>query len=66
MAAMAIIMGEHVRVRLDDNIFVRRQPARNAELVAKVVRLADELERPLPTPDEARALRLEGKDAVNF
>jgi 3-keto-5-aminohexanoate cleavage enzyme len=57
-----------VRVGLEDNIFVRRrQLARNHELVEKVARLADELERPVATPDEARQmLGLKGKDAVNF
>jgi uncharacterized protein (DUF849 family) len=68
MASMAIIMGGHVRVGLEDNIFVRRrQLARNHELVEKVIRLANELERPIATPDEARAmLGLKGKNAVNF
>lgn len=68
MAVMAIILGGHVRVGLEDNIYVRRrQLARNHELVEKVVRLAEELERPIATPDEMRAmLGLKGKDAVNF
>lgn len=68
MAAMAIIMGGHVRVGLEDNIFVRRRTlARNHELVEKVVRLANELEREIATPDEMRTmLGLKGKDAVNF
>jgi uncharacterized protein (DUF849 family) len=68
MAAMAIVMGGHVRVGLEDNLFVRRrQLATNAELVAKVVRLADELERELATPGEARALLgLKGSAAVQF
>ncbi len=68
MASMGIIMNGHVRVGLEDNIFVRRRElARNHELVQKVVRLADELEREIATPDEARAmLNLKGLDAVNF
>ena len=68
MAAMAIIMGGHVRVGLEDNIFVRRrQLARNHELVEKVVRLANELERPIATSEEMREmLGLKGKDAVDF
>jgi len=68
MAAMAIIMGGHVRVGLEDNIFVRRrQLATNAQLVEKVVRLADELEREIATPDEARAmLGLKGLKAVDY
>ena len=65
---MAIIMGGHVRVGLEDNIFVRRrQLATNAQLVEKVVRLADELEREIATPDEARAmLGLKGLNAVDY
>ena len=68
MAVMAIIMGGHVRVGLEDNIFVRRRVlARNHELVEKVVRLANELERPIATPDDIRKmLELKGKEAVGF
>jgi uncharacterized protein (DUF849 family) len=68
MAAMAIMMGGHVRVGLEDNIFVgRRQLGTNAQLVEKVVRLAKEFEREIATPDEMRAmLGLKGSAEVNF
>ena len=68
MAAMAIMMGGHVRVGLEDNIYQRRGVlATNPQLVEKVVRLANEFEREIATPDEARAmLGLKGYDAVNF
>lgn len=68
MAAMAIMLGGHVRVGLEDNIFVRRgELATNAQLVEKTVRLAREFEREIATPDEARAmLGLKGADAVNY
>ena len=68
MATMGIIMNGHVRVGLEDNIFVRRRElAKNDELVAKVVRLANELEREVATPDEMREmLGLKGLDAVDF
>jgi uncharacterized protein (DUF849 family) len=57
MAAMAIMLGGHVRVGLEDNIFVRRgQLAKNADLVEKVVRLAREFEREIAGPDEMRAM----------
>lgn len=67
-APMAIVMGGHVRVGLEDNLFVRRRElATNRQLVEKVVRLADELEREVATPDEARAmLGLKGSAAVAF
>jgi uncharacterized protein (DUF849 family) len=68
MAAMGIIMGGHVRVGLEDNIFVRRGVlATNADLVEKVKRIAAEFEREIATADEARAiLGLKGLDSVNF
>jgi uncharacterized protein (DUF849 family) len=68
MAAMAIMMGGHVRVGLEDNIFVgRRQLGTNPQLVEKVVRLAKEFDREIATPEEARALLgLKGSAAVNF
>ncbi|MEM7117214.1 MAG: 3-keto-5-aminohexanoate cleavage protein [Chloroflexota bacterium] len=68
MATMGIIMNGHVRVGLEDNIFVRRRElAKNHELVEKVVRLANELEREIATPDDMREiLGLKGLDAVNF
>jgi uncharacterized protein (DUF849 family) len=68
MAAMAIMMGGHVRVGLEDNIFVRRRVlATNVDLVEKVKRIAAEFEREIAAPDEAREmLGLKGLDAVNF
>jgi 3-keto-5-aminohexanoate cleavage enzyme len=57
MAALAIVMGGHVRVGLEDNIYYRKgELATNEQLVARVARLAAELERPLATPDEARQI----------
>jgi 3-keto-5-aminohexanoate cleavage enzyme len=54
-------MGGHCRVGLEDNLFYGyRQLATNAQLVERVVRLANELQREVATPDEARAmLRIE-------
>jgi uncharacterized protein (DUF849 family) len=69
VATLAIMMGGHVRVGLEDNIFVRRGvlAKSNAELVRKIVRLAEELERPVATPDEARKiLGLKGIENVNY
>jgi uncharacterized protein (DUF849 family) len=68
MAAMAIILGGHVRVGLEDNIFVRRKVlATNVDLVKKVKRLADEFEREIANPDEARQmLGLKGLAGVSY
>lgn len=68
-AALAIMMGGHVRVGLEDNIFIekKRLAKSNAELVEKVVRIAREFDREIATPDEARKiLNLKGKDKVDF
>lgn len=69
LATMAIMMGGHVRVGMEDNIFIERRvlAKSNAELVEKVVRIAKELGREIATPDEARAiLGLKGNDKVNY
>ena len=58
MTTMGIIMGGHVRVGLEDNIYLAEgDPAKsNVELVEKVVRIAKELDREIATPDEAREI----------
>jgi uncharacterized protein (DUF849 family) len=69
LATLSIMMGGHVRVGFEDNIFVRKGvlAKSNAELVEKVVRIARELDREIATPDEARQiLGLKGKDKVNY
>jgi len=68
-ATLAILMGGHVRIGFEDNIFLEKGvlAKSNAELVEKVVRIARELGREIATPDEARSiLGLKGKDRVNF
>jgi 3-keto-5-aminohexanoate cleavage enzyme len=57
MAMAALAMGGHVRVGLEDNIYYSKgRLASNEELVARVVRLASELGRPVATPAQAREL----------
>jgi 3-keto-5-aminohexanoate cleavage enzyme len=57
MAMAALAMGGHVRVGLEDNIYYAKgRLATNEELVARVARLAEELGRPVATPDQARAI----------
>ncbi len=58
MAALAIIMGGHVRVGFEDNIYLDKgvMAKSNGELVEKVVRLAKELGREIATPAEAREI----------
>jgi 3-keto-5-aminohexanoate cleavage enzyme len=55
LAAAAIAMGGHVRVGLEDNLFLPDgSAASNPMLVEKVVRIAREMGRDIATPDEAR------------
>jgi 3-keto-5-aminohexanoate cleavage enzyme len=57
MAMVAIVMGGHVRVGLEDNLhYSRGRLARNEELVARVARIAAEAGRPVATPNQARKL----------
>lgn len=56
VAAMA--MGGHVRTGLEDNLFYHKGvlAESNAQLVARLVRIADEMGRPVATPDQAREI----------
>lgn len=54
----SILLGGHVRVGFEDNIFVEKDKlARdNAQLVAKIVRIARELAREIASPAETRRM----------
>ncbi|MFH0737742.1 MAG: 3-keto-5-aminohexanoate cleavage protein [Candidatus Micrarchaeota archaeon] len=55
----AILMGGHVRVGLEDNLFMdyeKAVPATNEMLVKRIARVAGELGRPVATPKEARRI----------
>jgi 3-keto-5-aminohexanoate cleavage enzyme len=58
LTTLATLMGGHVRVGLEDNVyFARRQKAKsNAELVQRAVRIAHELNRPVATAEQARSM----------
>lgn len=58
MITMAIILGCHVRVGMEDNIYIGKgQLAEsNAEFVEKVVQLATDLGREIATPMQARRM----------
>ncbi len=58
LATMAIVLGGHVRVGFEDNIYYSKGvlAQSNAQLVERVVRIAKELEREVATPDEAREI----------
>jgi 3-keto-5-aminohexanoate cleavage enzyme len=58
MTTLALILGGHVRVGLEDNVYFRRgELARsNAQLVERTARLARELGREVATPQQARQM----------
>lgn len=58
LTTMAMILGGHVRVGFEDNVYYRRGELAesNAQLVERTARIADELQRPIATPDEARRI----------
>lgn len=58
MATAAILLGGHVRVGLEDNIYLKKGvlAKSNVELVEKVVRIATELGREIATPNDARRI----------
>lgn len=63
------LMGGHVRVGLEDSLFIERgvMAASNAEQVEKIVRILREMGREPATPTEARdMLGLKGSDRVEF
>ena len=69
VATLAIIMGGHCRVGLEDNLYMSKgvYAKSNAEQVERMVKIARELGREIATPDEARQmLNLKGKDKVKL
>ena len=58
MATLAIVLGGHVRVGFEDNIFLRRGELAdsNAHFVQRVAAIARLHDRPLASPDEARSM----------
>jgi uncharacterized protein (DUF849 family) len=55
----SLLMGGHVRTGLEDNLYYdydKSRPATNEELVKRIVRIANEIGRPVATPADAREL----------
>ncbi|KMW60410.1 hypothetical protein AIOL_000565 [Candidatus Rhodobacter oscarellae] len=69
LAATASQMGGHVRVGLEDSLFISRGKLAesNAQQVTKIRRIVEDLGNEVATPDEAREiLDLKGGDRVAF
>lgn len=58
LGVMAIILGGHVRVGFEDNVFYSKGilAESNAQLVSRIVRVARELGREVAAPDETRRI----------
>jgi 3-keto-5-aminohexanoate cleavage enzyme len=58
LTTLATLMGGHVRVGLEDNVYYSRgrKAVSNAEFVQRAVRIAQDLNRPVATPAEARQM----------
>jgi 3-keto-5-aminohexanoate cleavage enzyme len=58
MTVMSILLGGHVRVGMEDNVYYARgrKLKGNAEAVARIVRIAREMGREVATPQQARQM----------
>lgn len=58
LGVLAIALGGHVRVGFEDNVYYRKGElaSSNAQLVERIARISREMDRPVATPAEARAL----------
>jgi 3-keto-5-aminohexanoate cleavage enzyme len=58
LTTLATLMGGHVRVGLEDNVYYARgqKAESNAQLVERTVRIAHELNRPVATRAQARSI----------
>jgi 3-keto-5-aminohexanoate cleavage enzyme len=58
MTTFAILLGGHIRVGLEDNVYYKRgeKAKSNAQLVERAARLANELNRGVATPAQARQM----------
>ncbi len=62
ISMMAMAMGGHVRVGMEDNIYYSKGvlAETNAQFVERIVRIAREYGRPVATPSQAREILLAG------
>lgn len=58
LTTVGLLLGGHVRVGLEDNLYYRRgeKAESNAQLVERAVRIATELNRPVASPAQAREI----------
>lgn len=65
---MAMILGCHVRVGMEDGYYIKRGELAqsNAQMVEKIIRIANELGRPVATPAQAREILGIGAPRTEF
>jgi len=58
MAMMSLIMGGHIRVGMEDNIYYEKGllAKSNAQFVERIGRIAGQYGREIATPEEARQI----------
>jgi len=58
ISAVCIALGQHVRAGIEENLWgpVQGQKFTTVEMIRKMVRIADELGRPIATPEETRQI----------
>lgn len=58
LGVMAIMLGGHVRVGFEDNVYFRKGElaTSNAQLVERIATISRTMDRPVATPDEARRI----------
>jgi 3-keto-5-aminohexanoate cleavage enzyme len=63
MSMMGLILGGHIRVGMEDNIYYRRGEIAktNAQFVERIIRIAKEYGREVATPEDARQILNLGK-----
>jgi len=68
LGTLAIVLGGHVRVGFEDNVYYRKGElaSSNAQLVARIARISRELDRDVATPDPVAVMPSESLlDALN-
>lgn len=69
LGTVGVVMGGNVRVGMEDNLYLGKGVLvkSNAESVAKIRHMIEELSLEVATPDETREmLKLKGRDKTNF
>lgn len=58
MTVMAILLGGHLRVGMEDNVYLKRGKLleSNAEAMERIVRIARDMNRDIATPAQARTM----------